>query len=113
MLVRMKFRAFLVEWASRFSRRRAAFCRVGKRKNKTSAENCWLTFGKALNELCHELETKPVEIPDKVKVNIGNDGAVAVEGPKGQTELEFATRDQGEGRETITSRSRGGRKRAA
>jgi large subunit ribosomal protein L6 len=26
---------------------------------------------------------KAVEIPDKVKVNIGNDGAVAVEGPKG------------------------------
>ena len=25
-----------------------------------------------------------VEIPDKVKVNIGNDGAVAVEGPKGK-----------------------------
>ncbi|MGI8435428.1 MAG: 50S ribosomal protein L6 [Chthoniobacterales bacterium] len=27
---------------------------------------------------------KEVEIPDKVKVNIGNDGAVAVEGPKGK-----------------------------
>jgi ribosomal protein L6, bacterial type len=27
---------------------------------------------------------KPVEIPDKVKVNIGADGAVAVEGPKGK-----------------------------
>ena len=27
---------------------------------------------------------KAVEIPDKVKVNIGNDGAVAVEGPKGK-----------------------------
>ena len=27
---------------------------------------------------------KIVEIPDKVKVNIGNDGAVAVEGPKGK-----------------------------
>ncbi len=27
---------------------------------------------------------KPVEIPDKVKVNIGSDGAVAVEGPKGK-----------------------------
>jgi len=27
---------------------------------------------------------KPVEIPDKVKVNIDNDGAVAVEGPKGK-----------------------------
>jgi large subunit ribosomal protein L6 len=27
---------------------------------------------------------KVVEIPDKVKVNIGNDGAVAVEGPKGK-----------------------------
>jgi large subunit ribosomal protein L6 len=27
---------------------------------------------------------KPVDIPAKVKVNIGNDGAVAVEGPKGK-----------------------------
>jgi large subunit ribosomal protein L6 len=27
---------------------------------------------------------KAVEIPDKVKVNVGNDGAVAVEGPKGK-----------------------------
>lgn len=27
---------------------------------------------------------KAVEIPDKVKVNIGSDGAVAVEGPKGK-----------------------------
>jgi large subunit ribosomal protein L6 len=27
---------------------------------------------------------KPVEIPDKVKVNIDNDGGVAVEGPKGK-----------------------------
>src|SRR5438477_10655732 len=27
---------------------------------------------------------KPVEIPDKVKVNIDDDGAVSVEGPKGK-----------------------------
>src|SRR6476619_4522968 len=27
---------------------------------------------------------KAVDIPEKVKVNIGNDGAVAVEGPKGK-----------------------------
>ena len=27
---------------------------------------------------------KPVDIPDKVKVNVGNDGAVSVEGPKGK-----------------------------
>jgi large subunit ribosomal protein L6 len=27
---------------------------------------------------------KPVEIPDKVKVSVGNDGVVAVEGPKGK-----------------------------
>ena len=27
---------------------------------------------------------KAVEIPDKVKVNIGGDGAVSVEGPKGK-----------------------------
>jgi large subunit ribosomal protein L6 len=29
---------------------------------------------------------KPVEIPDKVKVNIDNEGAVSVEGPKGTIE---------------------------
>ncbi len=28
--------------------------------------------------------SKAIEIPDKVKVNIGNDGAVVVEGPKGK-----------------------------
>ena len=27
---------------------------------------------------------KPVDIPEKVKVNVGNDGAVSVEGPKGK-----------------------------
>ena len=27
---------------------------------------------------------KAVDIPDKVKVNIGDDGAVSVEGPKGK-----------------------------
>ena len=27
---------------------------------------------------------KAVEIPDKVKVNVDNDGAVSVEGPKGK-----------------------------
>src|SRR5437660_7837419 len=27
---------------------------------------------------------KPVEIPNKVKVNIDNDGAISVEGPKGK-----------------------------
>ena len=27
---------------------------------------------------------KPVDIPDKVKVNVGSDGAVSVEGPKGK-----------------------------
>ena len=27
---------------------------------------------------------KPIEIPDKVKVNIDNDGAISVEGPKGK-----------------------------
>jgi large subunit ribosomal protein L6 len=32
---------------------------------------------------------KAVEIPDKVKVNIGNDGAVAVEGPKGKLQWQL------------------------
>ena len=45
---------------------------------------------------------KAVEIPDKVKVNIGNDGAVAVEGPKGKLQLDVAARNQGQCRRTTS-----------
>ena len=38
---------------------------------------------------------KAVEIPDKVKVNIDGDGAVAVEGPKGKLDWTLPKRDQG------------------
>jgi hypothetical protein len=35
-------------------------------------------------EVMSRIGNKAVEIPDKVKVNVGNDGVVAVEGPKGK-----------------------------
>jgi ribosomal protein S8 len=38
----------------RFSQRRVVFCPGGKQKSKTSAGNCWPTFGKIL---CRESET--------------------------------------------------------
>src|SRR5436190_1587636 len=86
MLAPMKSRVFLVEWGWRFCPLRAVFCRGAKRKSKRSAVNCWPTFGNDLtnHELMSRIGNKAVEIPDKVKVNIGNDGAVAVEGPKGK-----------------------------
>ena len=40
--------------------------------------------------LMSRIGNKAVEIPDKVKVNIDDDGAVAVEGPKGKLQLELA-----------------------
>jgi large subunit ribosomal protein L6 len=54
--------------------------------------NCWLTFGNEFtvgndltnHELMSRIGNKPVEIPDKVKVNIDNAGAVSVEGPRGK-----------------------------
>ena len=51
---------------------------------------------------------KTIALPEKVKVNVGNDGAVAVEGPKGQTKLEVTTRDFGEGREQSCLAGAGG-----
>src|ERR1700680_3142006 len=77
----MKSRAFSAEWAWRFFPRRAACSRGAKPKNKKSAASCWLTFG---SKFMSRIGNKAVEIPDKVKVNIDNDGAVSVEGPKGK-----------------------------
>src|SRR6266704_195509 len=82
----MKSRVSLVEWGWRFCPLRAVFCRGAKRKSKRSAVNCWPTFGNDLtnHELMSRIGNKAVEIPDKVKVNVDNDGAVSVEGPKGK-----------------------------
>src|SRR5438034_9399302 len=82
----MKSRVSLVEWGWRFCPLRGAFCRGGKRKSKRSAVNCWRTSGNDLtnHELMSRIGNKAVEIPDKVKVNVDNDGAVSVEGPKGK-----------------------------
>jgi large subunit ribosomal protein L6 len=56
------------------------FYRGAKPESKTSAANCWPTFGKFMSRIGN----KAVEIPEKVKVNIDDDGAVSVEGPKGK-----------------------------
>src|SRR5438046_10305759 len=86
MLAPMKSRVFLVEWGWRFCPLRAVFCRGAKRKSKRSAVNCWPTFGNDLtnHELMSRIGNKAVEIPDKVKVNVGDGGQVSVEGPKGK-----------------------------
>ena len=46
-------------------------------------------------EFMSRIGNKAVEIPDKVKVNIGNDGAVAVEGPKGKLNWTLPREHQG------------------
>src|SRR5438876_995547 len=82
----MKSRVSSEEWAWRFCPLRAAFCRGAKRKSKRSAVNCWPTCGNDLtnHELMSRIGNKAVEIPDKVKVNVDEEGAVSVEGPKGK-----------------------------
>src|SRR5437016_8526050 len=76
----MKSRESLVEWAWRFCPLHAAFCRGAKRKSKKWAVNCSPTSGKFMSRIGN----KAVEIPDKVKVNIDDAGAVSVEGPRGK-----------------------------
>src|SRR5436190_11043698 len=91
MLARMKSRGSSVEWVWRSFPLHEAFCRGAKHENKRSAANCWPTSGDGL--LCNDLPNqkhmsrignKAVEIPDKVKVNVGDGGQVSVEGPKGK-----------------------------
>src|SRR5438093_10730948 len=81
----MKSRVSSEEWAWRFCPLRAVFCRGAKRKSKRWAVNCWRTSGKDLtnHELMSRIGNKAVEIPDKVKVRIDDEGAISVEGPKG------------------------------
>ena len=107
----MKFRACSAAWASRFFRLRAVCSPGGRRRNKKSAASCWLTFGKLRfkRNLCRESETKRSRLPDKVKVNVDNDGAVAVEGPEREVELDIAARDIKARWQTTTSRSSRGR----
>src|SRR6202162_5100799 len=77
----MKSRAFSAEWAWRSFPPRAVCCQGAKPRSKKSAASCWPTFGK---NFMSRIGNKAVEIPDKVKVNVDNDGAVSVEGPKGK-----------------------------
>ena len=68
----------------RFSRRRAACFGSGSEKTKRGRRVARLRLVSALLIVMSRIGNKPVEIPAKVKVNIGDDGAVAVEGPKGK-----------------------------
>jgi len=55
---------------------------------------------------------KTVDIPDKVKVNIGNDGAVAVEGPKGKLNWQLPREIKGSVAENRVSLVRGAETRS-
>src|SRR5262249_53705688 len=90
-LARMKSHASLVEWVWPSFPLLAAFYRGAKRENKKSAADCWPTSADDLpcNDLTNynlmsRIGNKAVEIPDKVKVNVGDGGQVSVEGPKGK-----------------------------
>src|ERR1700737_1790332 len=93
----MKSRAFSAEWAWRFFPRRAVCSRGAKPKGKKSEASCWPTFG---NKLMSRIGNKAVEIPEKVKVNIDNEGAVSVEGPKGKLSWRWPRAIQGRVRGT-------------
>jgi large subunit ribosomal protein L6 len=55
---------------------------------------------------------KPVEIPDKVKVNITDDGAVAVEGPKGKLNWNLPRNIKGSVKDNRVSIMRGAETRS-
>src|SRR5947208_16392931 len=50
---------------------------------------------------------KPVDIPDKVKVNIDNDGGVSVEGPKGKLNWKLPRQITGSVKDNHVSIARG------
>src|SRR6266568_4138953 len=55
---------------------------------------------------------KPVEIPDKVKVNIDNDGGVSVEGPKGKLNWKLPRQITGSVKDNHVSIARGAETRS-
>lgn len=55
---------------------------------------------------------KPVDIPDKVKVNITDDGAVAVEGPKGKLNWNLPHNIKGSVKDNRVSLARGAETRS-
>src|ERR1700682_6528349 len=76
----MKFHVSSAAWAWRFFPPHAASFPGARRRNRKSAANCSPTSGNFMSRIGN----KAVEIPDKVKINIDNAGAVSVEGPKGK-----------------------------
>src|SRR5438445_13622064 len=55
---------------------------------------------------------KPVDIPDKVKVNIDNDGGVSVEGPKGKLNWKLPRQITGSVKDNHVSLARGAETRS-
>src|SRR2546430_83211 len=55
---------------------------------------------------------KPVDIPDKVKVNIDNDGGVSVEGPKGKLNWKLPRQITGSVEDNHVSIARGAETRS-
>lgn len=55
---------------------------------------------------------KPVDIPDKVKVNIDNDGGVSVEGPKGKLNWKLPRQIKGSVKDNHVSLARGAETRS-
>src|SRR5205085_6435721 len=55
---------------------------------------------------------KPVDIPDKVKVNIDNDGGVSVEGPKGKLNWKLPRQITGSVKDNHVSIARGAETRS-
>src|SRR5438128_11836539 len=55
---------------------------------------------------------KPVDIPDKVKVNIDNDGGVSVEGPKGKLNWTLPRQITGSVKDNHVSLARGAETRS-
>src|SRR5256712_14223151 len=55
---------------------------------------------------------KPVDIPDKVKVNIDNDGGVSVEGPKGKLNWKLPRQITGNVKDNHVSLARGAETRS-
>src|ERR1700682_185193 len=79
----MKFHVSSAAWAWRFFPPHAASFPGARRRNRKSAANCSPTSGNFMSRIGN----KAVEIPDKVKINIDNAGAVSVEGPQGKVNM--------------------------
>src|SRR5262249_4114113 len=86
-------------------------CDVGPGSKETkngrrAARLCLVSF-------MSRIGNKPVDIPDKVKVNIDNDGDVSVEGPKGKLNWKLPRQIKASVRDNHISLARGAETRSA